>query len=69
MSGFAVFQLSDDTVFTDVFSLSSNNIANAKQIKHVTDILTIGKRISKSDYHKYQYVAECDSWGETVVSN
>jgi hypothetical protein len=69
MSGFAVFQLSDDTVFTDVFSLSSNNIANAKQIKHVTDILTIGKRISKSDYHKYQYVAECDSWGEPVVSN
>lgn len=69
MSGFAVYQLSDDTVFTDVFSLSSNNIANAKQIKHVTDILTIGKRIDKSDYHKYQYVAEVDAWGEPVVLN
>lgn len=69
MSGFAVYQLADDTVFTDVFSLSSNNIANAKQIKHVVDILTIGKVIDKSEYHKYQYVEECDSWGEPVVSN
>ena len=48
MSGFAVFQLSDDTVFTDIFSLSSNNIANAKQIKHVADILNIGKKLSKN---------------------
>lgn len=59
---FAVFQLTDDTVFTDVFQLSSNNIANAKQIKHVADILMLGKRIDKEEYHKYQYMAETD-WG------
>lgn len=60
---FAVFQLTDDTVFTDVFNLSSNNIANAKQIKHVVDILMLGKRIDKNEYNKYQYIASTD-WGE-----
>lgn len=69
MSGFAVFQLSDDTVYTDVFSLSSNNIANAKQIKHVADILNIGKKLSKDEYHKYQVVLGCDSWGEIVTED
>ena len=59
---FAVFQLTDDTVFTDVFQLSSNNIANAKQIKHIADILTLGKRIDKEEYYKYQYICPTD-WG------
>lgn len=67
MSGFLVFQLTDDTVFTDVFSLSSNNIAGAKGMKHVTDALTLGKRISKDDYHKYQIVIEDEIWGEPVI--
>ena len=69
MSGYAVFQLSDDTVFTDIFSLSSNNIANAKQIKHVADILNIGKKLNKDEYHKYQMVAENDSCGEPVTED
>lgn len=69
MSGYAVFQLSDDTVFTDVFSLSSNNIANAKQIKHVADILNLGKKLIKEEYHKYQVVLEVDAWGEPVVED
>ena len=69
MSGYAVFQLSDETVFTDIFSLSSNNIANAKQIKHVADILNIGKKLNKEEYHKYQMVLECGSWGEVNAEN
>lgn len=69
MSGYAVFQLSDDTVFTDVFSLSSNNIANAKQIKHIADILNIGKKLIKEEYHKYQAVLESDAWGEPVTED
>lgn len=69
MSGFANFQLSDDTVYTDVFSLSSNNIANAKQIKHVADILNLGKRLNRNEYHKYQMVSECDAWGEPVAED
>lgn len=69
MAGFAVFQLSDDTVYTDIFSLSSNNIANAKQIKHVADIMNLGKKLAKEEYYKYQVVRECDSWGEPVTED
>ena len=69
MSGYAVFQLTDDTVFTDIFSLSSNNISNAKQIKHIADILNIGKKLNREDYHKYQMVAENDSWGEPTADD
>jgi hypothetical protein len=61
----AVFQLTDDTVWTDIFKLSSNNIANAKQMKHVVDMLTIGKRIPKEDYSKYNYISSQD-WGNTI---
>ena len=64
MFGFCVYQLTDETIMTDIFSLSSMNIANAKQIKHITDILTIGKAIDPPLYHKYQYVAFDDDWGE-----
>lgn len=59
----SVFQLTDESVFTDVFQLSSNNIANAKQMKHVVDALMLGKRIDREEYHKYQYISEND-WGE-----
>lgn len=69
LSGYVVFQLSDDTVFTDIFSLSSNNIANAKQIKHIADILNIGKKLKRDEYFKYQMVSENDDWGEPVEEN
>lgn len=68
MFGFAVFQLSDDSKFTDVFQLSSMNIASSKGIKHVTDTLTLGKMIEKSEYHKYQMVSEVPGWGDKTVS-
>lgn len=69
MSGFIVFQLTDDTVFTDIFSLSSNNIAGAKGMKHVTDALTLGKKIPKEEYHKYRIVIEDDTWGEPCTED
>lgn len=65
----AVFQLTDDTIFTDIFQLSSNNIANAKQIKHIADMLIIGKRIPKEDYNKYQYISNDQCWGEPVAND
>jgi hypothetical protein len=65
----SVFQLTDETVFTDIFSLSSNNIANAKQMKHVVDALMLGKAINKEDYHKYQYISENDDWGEPIPND
>lgn len=63
MFGWAVIQLTDDSVWTDIFEFSSNNIANAKQLKHVVDHLILGKRIPKEDYYKYEYIPH-DSWGE-----
>lgn len=64
----SVFQLTDESVFTDVFQLSSNNIANAKQMKHVVDALMLGKRIDREDYHKYQYMSVSD-WGEITPND
>lgn len=59
----ADIQLTDDSVYTDIFGFSSNNIANAKQLKHVLDHLVLGKRLSKDEYHKYKIVPNDTSWG------
>lgn len=56
-------QLSDDTTFTDIFALSSNNISNCKQLKHLLDQLCIMKRLAKDDYYKYKYIPN-DPWGD-----
>lgn len=64
----AVFQLTDDSVNTDVFQLSSNNIANAKQIKHIADHMLLGKRLYSEEYFKYQYIAHTD-WGNPIPKN
>lgn len=61
---YAVFQMTDDSVFVDIFDLSSNNIANAKQIKHIADHMTMGKRLNKEEYiKKYRYLP-VETWGE-----
>lgn len=61
-------QLTDDVEFTEIFSLSSNNIANAKQIKHVLDYLTLTKHIKKDEYHKYQILLnDSEEWGKGTV--
>ncbi len=71
MFGMAVFQLTDDTVFTDIFQLSSMNISTSKGIKHVCDILTLGKKLVKEEYYKYQYIPFeiNEQWGEQVPEN
>lgn len=59
----ADIQLTDDSVYTDIFSFSSNNIANAKQLKHVLDHLILGKRLAKDEYDKYKIVPNDKGWG------
>lgn len=59
----ADIQLTDDSVYTDIFGFSSNNIANAKQLKHVLDHLILGKRLSKEEYCKYKIVLSDNEWG------
>ena len=65
---YAVFQLTDDAVYADIFDLNSNNIANSKQIKHIADHLTLGKKISATEYYKYKYVP-IGCWGEDTYNN
>ena len=63
----ADIQLTDDSVYTDIFAFSSNNIANAKQMKHVLDHLILGKRLGKEEYSKYKIIPDADKcWGEVV---
>ena len=60
----ADIQLTDDSVYTDIFSFSSNNIANAKQMKHVLDHLILGKRLEKQEYNKYKIIPDDNAcWG------
>ncbi len=69
--GVCTFQLTDATVFDNVFELSSNNIGAAKGIKHPVDLLTLGKRINPEEYKDYQYIPwdDDDSWGEPIAMN
>lgn len=69
MSGFAVFQLADEAVHISIENLTSMQIANAKQIKHVADYLTLGKKIPNAEKHKYKihYLRpDNDNWGTDV---
>lgn len=61
---YAVFQLTDDTVYCQIQDLTSNNIANAKQIKHIADHLTLNMKIHPADYDKYEYVPFDTGWGK-----
>lgn len=69
----ASFQLTDDSLFCDIFDLSSNNISAAKGIKHPADLLVLGKKIAPDEYHKYQYEPYddelSDSWGEPTLQD
>ena len=64
----ASFQLTDATVFDDIFDLTSNNIGACKGIKTVCDMLTLCKKINPEEYYKYQYIPfEENSWGEPIA--
>jgi replicative DNA helicase len=53
-------QLTDDSINIDAFNLSSMNIANCKQMKHILDGLLLAKEIDKEDFPKYCYISNCE---------
>jgi len=53
IGGYGTIQLTDDTINVKPHEMSSMNIANAKQIKHLADMMTFEKQIDKSEYDKY----------------
>lgn len=67
MFGYLSFQLTDDAEFVKPDELTSNNIANCKQIKH--DLWTLGmfKEIKKSEFNKYAYLQNNEDWGDLIV--
>ncbi|MGG0308260.1 hypothetical protein ABEY43_07400 [Priestia megaterium] len=65
IGGYATIQLTDDTVMTD--ELTSMNIANAKQLKHVVDHLVLEKKLEKKKYKDYRIKVDNGNgseWGE-----
>jgi hypothetical protein len=64
IKGYATIQLTDDSVFIPVEDFSSNNIANAKQLKHVVDQMILEKKIDKTEYDDYAILN--DEWGGTT---
>lgn len=60
IGGYATIQLTDDTVMSE--ELTSMNIANAKQLKHVVDHLVLEKKIDPGKYDKYKI--KNAEWGE-----
>ncbi len=61
---YASIQLTDETIYIKPDEITSGQIANAKQLKHVLDNLILAKEISPSEKSKYQYIAYDDNWGE-----
>lgn len=60
-------QLTDDAIYVDPDQLSSMNIANCKQLKHIVDTLLLFKEISLTEQRKYGYIASDVDWGEPSV--
>ena len=60
----ASIQLTDDSYFTSVFDLSSNNIASSKQMKHVLDHLIYAVRLPKEKYDSFIFRPHDKSWGD-----
>jgi hypothetical protein len=63
---FSSLQLTDDTENIAPLDLNSNQIANAKQIRHVMDSLVLSKEIEKKDYGKYEYYPCNPGFGEDL---
>ena len=65
MFGYLSIQLTDDANYCEPHELTSSNIANAKQIKHVLHTLFLSKEIPLNKFHKYKYKCGTD-WGEST---
>ena len=61
---YASIQLTDETNYIEPDELTSSQIANAKQLKHVLDNLVLAKEVLPSQMNKYKYLAPNQDWGE-----
>lgn len=68
MFGYLSIQLTDDANYIKSDELTSSNIANAKQVKHVLHTLFLFKEIPKSDFGRYAVITNND-WGTNTKHN
>lgn len=68
LAGVLTFQLSDESENVSIFDFNSTQLASSKQVRHVVDCLTMGRRLRKDEYHLCQYIPfdADDAWGEIV---
>ena len=72
LTGVCTFQLSDESENVSIFDFTSMQLASSKQVRHVVDCLTMGRRLKKDEYHLCQYIPFQDDnlcWGEVVPMN
>lgn len=62
-------QLTDSANDYESDMLNSNNIAEAKSIKHVLDTLVLYKEIPNAHFGKYYYLSHDADWGEPVPTD
>ena len=60
-------QLTDQVHLTEPLMLTSNNIAEAKSIKHLMDQMLFAKKIEKSHYSKYEIISQDSDWGSNYA--
>lgn len=59
----ATFQLTDDTALIDPLDVTTNNIANAKQIIHLCDSAVVLAEPKRENYSKYAIEKFDPEWG------
>ena len=60
---YASIQLTDEAIYIKPDMLTSGQIANAKQLKHVLDNLLLAKEVEEAEKKSYHYIPS-DCWGE-----
>lgn len=68
LTGICTYQLSDESENINIFDFNSTQLASSKQIRHVVDSLTMGRRLKKDEYHMCSYITgeADDNWGEVI---
>jgi replicative DNA helicase len=68
LSGICTYQLSDESENIPIFEFNSTQLASSKQVRHVVDCLTMGRRLREDELHLCQYIPfeADDAWGEVV---
>lgn len=71
MAGVCTFQLSDDSENVSIFDFNSMQLAGSKQVRHVVDCMTLGRKLKPEEYHECQYIPYSidEVWGQAVALN